>query len=502
LECGDESPLLFFLFGESPKGKSQRQSGDESPHSKVRDGPVATLDTIQQAEQELTRRFADRLIVNPALDRTLVSFQANKRRPAFRWFKYKEGFSAGLVHYLLQSVGITSGCLLDPFAGSGAALFVAAERGLDALGIELLPVGCEVIRARKAAQEAPGEVVTAITHWLKSRPWQIAAHRPVPFAHLPITHGAFPSGTEESLGRYLAACKRVASSPARTVLRFAALCILEEISYTRKDGQYLRWDHRPGRHLGTKRFDKGTLPSFDAAICHKLEQIRSDLSTIVAPALTCPGAIEIVTGSCLEELPRLRAASFDCLLTSPPYCNRYDYTRTYALELAFLGIGEERLKDFRQALVSCTVENRAKSGLEETLGRRMVASAKRVFQSQELLHLLLDYLDERGAARLLNNAGIPRMVRNYFWEMTLVIAACARSLKPSAPLLMVNDNVRYEGAGVPVDLILSAIAEALGFAVEAIWVLPIGKGNSSQQMGKHGRDELRKCVYVWHAPAR
>jgi hypothetical protein len=28
-------------------------------------------------------------------------------------------------------------------------------------------------------------------------------------------------------------------------------------------------------------------------------------------------------------------------------------------------------------------------------------------------------------------------------------------------------------------------------------VLPNGKGNSSQQMGAHGRDVLRKCVYIW-----
>ena len=71
------------------------------------------------------------------------------------------------------------------------------------------------------------------------------------------------------------------------------------------------------------------------------------------------------------------------------------------------------------------------------------------------------------------------------------------SLKPGAPLVMVNDNVRYQGANVPVDLILSDIASQLGFDVERIWVLPRGKGNSSQQMGKHGRAELRKCVYVW-----
>jgi hypothetical protein len=40
-------------------------------------------------------------------------------------------------------------------------------------------------------------------------------------------------------------------------------------------------------------------------------------------------------------------------------------------------------------------------------------------------------------------------------------------------------------------------AEKLGFNVEQILVLPDGKGNSSQQMGEHGREVLWKCVYVW-----
>ena len=59
---------------------------------------------------------------------------------------------------------------------------------------------------------------------------------------------------------------------------------------------------------------------------------------------------------------------------------------------------------------------------------------------------------------LLNNNGIPRMVRGYFYEMACVIAECARVLKRGAPLMMVNDNVRYAGASVSVDIILSEIA--------------------------------------------
>ena len=62
------------------------------------------------------------------------------------------------------------------------------------------------------------------------------------------------------------------------------------------------------------------------------------------------------------------------------------------------------------------------------------------------------------------------------------------------------DNVRYAGASISVDLILSSIAEALGFRIDEILKLPKGKGNSSQQMGEHGRAELRKCVYVWRKP--
>ena len=47
------------------------------------------------------------------------------------------------------------------------------------------------------------------------------------------------------------------------------------------------------------------------------------------------------------------------------------------------------------------------------------------------------------------------------------------------------------------DLILSDFAEQCGFRCDSIWTLNRGKGNSSQQMGKFGRQELRKCVYLW-----
>lgn len=209
---------------------------------------------------------------------------------------------------------------------------------------------------------------------------------------------------------------------------------------------------------------------------------------------TTRGNINLYTDSCLKVLSQLPHNTYDAIITSPPYCNRYDYTRTYALELALLGIDEKSLVNLRQEMLSCTVENRAKDLLK--INPRW-SGAIEVAEEQQLLQVILQYLDIQKNQGILNNKGIPRMIQGYFYEMACVIAECSRVLKPNAPLFMINDNVRYAGVSISVDMILSKIAENLGFAIENILVLPNSKGNSSQQMGTHGREALRKCVYVW-----
>ncbi|HPO16407.1 MAG TPA: site-specific DNA-methyltransferase, partial [Candidatus Hydrogenedentes bacterium] len=165
-----------------------------------------------------------------------------------------------------------------------------------------------------------------------------------------------------------------------------------------------------------------------------------------------------------------------------------------ALELAMINTSEKELIALRQQMLSCTVENRAKNLFEINPAWSTAIDAA---DKQKLLQAVLSYLESQKDFGLLNNNGIPRMVRGYFYEMACVIQESLRVLKPNGMLFMVNDNVRYAGASISVDLILSDIAEKLGFTVEKILTLPQGKGNSSQQMGRHGREPLRKCVYVW-----
>jgi hypothetical protein len=120
---------------------------------------------------------------------------------------------------------------------------------------------------------------------------------------LRITEGAYPEQTKEAIEKYIGAARRE-NERVQAVLRFALLCVLESISYTRKDGQYLRWDYRSGRKQGKKPFDKGRLPDLGRAISEKIGEIVSDLTVPPLQASLFPpenrqGTLHLFNGSCL-----------------------------------------------------------------------------------------------------------------------------------------------------------------------------------------------------------
>ena len=445
--------------------------------------------------QRLVDRFGDRLTVNPELTRKAVSYQGNRRVPGLRWLKYKEGFSRTLVEHMLEDFRPAS--VLDPFAGIGTTPLIAASRGMRATGVEIMPVG--VLAAKAIAEAANGvskrelesegaRLLDAVT----SRQDTPSEHT---FPHVRITQAAFPPETESAIARVREFLSTVDNDSIRTMLNFACMSVLEAVSYTRKDGQYLRWDYRSGRALRA-RVNKGPILSLAQALGERLFEMLQDMGPLKQEF---GGASpEFLTGSSLELLRGLPDASFDMVMTSPPYANRYDYTRTYALELAWLGYDNDDFATLRQRLLSATVENKSKlEWLRQTYGRdsRVLENAIEMYQGQAAVREVLDILREH--VQELGNRHVIRLIEGYFLEMSLIVAELGRIARPGGTVVMVNDNVQYHGEEVPVDLILSDFAEQSGFKCKKIWTLQRGKGNSSQQMSKFGRRELRKCVYLW-----
>ena len=54
------------------------------------------LAEIERLDNELLQHFHDKFVIDSSLNRQLVSFQANKELPGYRWYKFKEAFSASL----------------------------------------------------------------------------------------------------------------------------------------------------------------------------------------------------------------------------------------------------------------------------------------------------------------------------------------------------------------------------------------------------------------------
>ena len=79
------------------------------------------------------------------------------------------------------------------------------------------------------------------------------------------------------------------------------------MSYTRKDGQYLRWDCRANRAGVRSRFNKGRIAVFDDAIRAQLLDMATDLSATPGDARPGAGsvAVDLRRGSCLDILPQL-----------------------------------------------------------------------------------------------------------------------------------------------------------------------------------------------------
>jgi site-specific DNA-methyltransferase (cytosine-N4-specific) len=177
-------------------------------------------------------------------------------------------------------------------------------------------------------------------------------------------------------------------------------------------------------------------------------------------------------------LPLKHLGAISAVITSPPYLNRYDYSRTYALELCLLSVkSHQDMVSVRHSLLRSHVESKEHEG--------------------KAIHLpALDEVLREVRAKPLNNERLPVMIQGYFEDMNLVIANISRYLKPQGRAALVVANAQFNGENVPTDLMLCELAQRHGLSTEAVLVTRY-KGNSSQQMAIYGRRPVRETILLW-----
>ena len=463
----------------------------------------------------LENKYWDITEVTDKFDRRSVSYQLSKNECLHRWLKYKEGFSSKLVQILLDEFNVKEGdMVLDPFMGSGTTALVCAIDGINSIGYDILPMSKLSILAKTSVFKYDVEELEKILEDIKNLTLPENYNNYTP--SLSITEGAYPETEDKTIAYYTEYFDSSDYSDiAKNLVKLCILNSLEKVSYTIKSGQYLSWDHRCPKTIalneariaaGKKPFvtkkDKGDIPSIKETLIIEFSQILEDIKQLQKKNNQFNAECEIIEGSVLFEIANLPSESISAVITSPPYCNRYDYTRTYALELAYLNKTDKEVRDLRQKLLSCTVESRTKLEIlkkhYESIGRledyNKIIS---IIQNNKVLAEVNAALKGRNAKGEINNKGILTMVDGYFTELAFLFFELYRVCKKGAYIAFVNDNVRYAGEVIPVDYLSTDLASAVGFTPVKIYTLKQKKGNSSQQMAKYGRVAIRKSITIW-----
>ena len=185
----------------------------------------------------------------------------------------------------------------------------------------------------------------------------------------------------------------------------------------------------------------------------------------------------------------LKPASVDAVITSPPYPNEKDYSRTVRLESVLLGYLGNRadLQAMKKGLVRSNTRGVYRDDQDDAWVRDD-AEIERIAATIEARRVELD--KDSGFERMYH-----RVTRLYFGGMARHLASLSRVLKPGARLAyVVGDQASYLRVMIRTGQILAEIAERSGYEVESIDLFRTRQATAT-------REQLREEVLVLRWPS-
>jgi hypothetical protein len=405
-----------------------------------------------------------RIVEKPELG-SFISPHRNQRVPIHNWYAYKHGYSRELTAYLIDKFGLSDGSwVLDPFCGSGTTLLTCKELGINARGFDILPFSVFLTNVKISDYDVVEleRHLTLLTGSMK----KASGFKKMDLPDIPLVKKAFRPEVEERLLVLKSRIDAVSDPKVRAFFNLGFLNILESVSNTSKAGGFLRLIQRD---VNPNMIE-----------CMFLGRIRSMLKDVIGNKRFKKHR-KISVAAAIGDARKLSTKrQFDAVITSPPYPNRHDYTRIYALEMAFdFATTNQELKDIRYQTIRSHVEARKKY---EAVGYRKPA----------MLDNIIGEIRRNGA----NNPRVTSMLEGYFEDMYLVLSEMSRCLRNKGRVALVVSNVRFAGINIPVDEILGEVGAQVGLAPKEILVARY-RGNSSQQMRDYTRKPSRESVIIW-----
>ena len=375
----------------------------------------------------------------------------NEDRPVHNWYRFVLSFPPHLVRDYLTQFQISPGhTVLDPFCGTGTVLVECKKLGIDSVGIEAHPLTHMTASVKTDWKPEPGALLDDAQYLAQLAAQRISDSRSSP--------QSLPSEAAKLL---------IGGSISAVPLHKALIlrdAILADGADDLKDHQLLALAAALPSDIGNLHFGPEVgvrSPKDDAPVVASwLERVRemaADLSNLACQSKAVSNVLHADSRSTNEVMGK---DQIDAVITSPPYPNEKDYTRTTRLESVILGFvtNKAELRATKRGLVRSNTRGVYKSDDDD-----------KYLEVLPEARAIADEIEER-RLRLGKTSGFekqyPRVTRLYFGGMVKHLSALREALSHGAKLAyVVGDQASYLRVMIRTGELIALAAERLGYQV-------------------------------------
>lgn len=390
---------------------------------------------------------------------------APQDRPFHSWYRFVLSFPPHLVREYLEDFGLTDGAtILDPFCGTGTTVVEAKLQGLQGIGIEANPFPHFASCVKTDWRVAPSTLL--------ERASEIARDAKKTLYGQGIDDEIHTASEGQSLKRLPRDAERVLIKNSISPLPLhKTLTLLEKINcyqdFTGHGHLLLALGNALVNKIGNLRFGpevgvgkiKHDIPVISPWLT-EVDRIATDLRKV--QGLDYPRTM-LHMGDARNLSRIMSPSSVDAVITSPPYPNEKDYTRTTRLESVILGFYEDmaHLRRFKKSLLRSNTRGvyAADDDDEWVSGHGEI---QRIAEEIEKRRISLGKTS--GFERMYS-----RVTKLYFGGMTRHLAQLRGVLKPDARLAyVVGDQASYLQVMIRTGELLADVAQSLGYELVRI----------------------------------
>lgn len=389
-------------------------------------------------------------------------------RPAHSWYRFVLSYPPHLVREYLNRFELTQDqCVLDPFCGTGTTIVECKKRGIRSVGIERNPMAHFASQVKADWSIDPDELLNhahelaeAALHELdgeglgespvmllerkQSYPLQTL---PVETAKLLLTDSISPL----PLHKTLVLLRHLSQKQNSAYFRYELLALANALVFSISNLKF-----GPEVGVGPKKNDAPVIASWLASIHVIADDLRMLHNQQHTPST-------VFHADARQATLVLRPDSINAVITSPPYPNEKDYTRTTRLESVLLGFVNSRdeMQTLKKGLIRSNTRGVYK-GDDDDAWVSQHPEIQRIAEEIETRRIALGKTS--GFERL-----YARVTKLYFGGMARHLAEIRGVLRPGAHLAyVVGDQASYLRVMIRTGQLLADIAQSLGYEVIGI----------------------------------